>query len=142
MLSLTVQRPDFGGTGRGGVARERTGASSASTLGGGSWLEQAVPGGGDRVGMGFEALVGGERAGVAGELGIGGRGHVHDRRPLHEIEDRERRAGARPAARREHVIGADDEIAERYRRVLAEENLAGMMQAAQIAERLLRQDLQ
>ena len=61
---------------------------------------------------------------------------------LHEVVDAQRRPGARPAAGGQDAVGAEAEIGDGDRRVLAEQDLAGMVDAAQVLERLGRQDLQ
>ena len=39
-------------------------------------------------------------------------------------------------------LGPSDEVAERHRRVLTEQDLAGVLDAAEVAEGLVRQDLE
>ena len=73
------------------------------------------------IGMRFEALIGGKRMGMTRKLRIAALRYVGDGGPLHEVQHRDGRGGASPAAGRQDMIGPDDEVAEGGRRVLAEQ---------------------
>ena len=81
----------------------------------------------DRAGVGVEALrprrarspPGRARASCSGAA-------FEDRGALHEVEHAEARREARRARGRQHVVGAGDIVADRLRRVRAEEDRAGI----------------
>ena len=56
---------------------------------------------------------------------------LQDRGALHEIEHRQAGREARRARRRQHVVGAADIVADRLRRVAAEEDRAGIADPGQ-----------
>jgi hypothetical protein len=89
--------------------------------------------------MRVEAFVGRERVGVGGERPVAGAGDLRDRGALQKIVHRQRRPGTRMAAGRQHAVRSDQIVAEREHRVLAEQNLTGVLQPAEILQRLVAQ---
>src|SRR5215468_5618385 len=80
---------------------------------------------GKREGVRIEALGLGQAQRGGADRGEAGGITAHERGALQEVEDAETGGEARAAAGRQHVVGAGNVVADRFRRVAAEKDGAG-----------------